>query len=127
MMGTDAAIVTAPVADIVILSARRTPIGAFQGVLASITAPRLAAIAIADALARARVDPDHVSDVIVGNVLQAGLGQAPARQAALAAGLPNSVRTVTVHKVCGSGLQAVVQASQALTVGAATVVVAGGM
>lgn len=113
--------------DIVILSATRTPVGAFQGALAAVPAPRLGATAIKGALARARVAPADVSDVLLGNVLQAGQGQAPARQAALAAGLPSSVRAVTIHKVCGSGLQAIMQGAHALAAGDATMIVAGGM
>jgi acetyl-CoA C-acetyltransferase len=113
--------------DTVILSATRTPIGAFQGALASVPASRLGATAIKGALALAGVGVGDVSDVLFGNVLQAGQGQAPARQAALAAGLPTSVRAVTIHKVCGSGLQAVMQGSHALAAGDATIVVAGGM
>lgn len=113
--------------DIVILGAARTPIGRFQGALSGVPAPRLGAAAIRGALARSGVAPDRVTDVLMGNVLQAGIGQAPARQAALYAGLPSSVRAVTVHKVCGSGLQAVMQASHALALGASGVAVAGGM
>lgn len=112
---------------IVILSATRTPLGSFQGALANVPAPRLGAAAIKGALAAGKISAADVSDVIMGNVLQAGVGQAPARQAALFAGLPASVRAVTVHKVCGSGLQAVMQGAQALASGDATVVVAGGM
>src|SRR5438874_13605850 len=95
--------------DIVILAATRTPLGAFQGSLAAVPAPRLGAIAIKGALVQAGIPPEEVSDALMGNVLQAGVGQAPARQAALFAGLSSSVRAVTVHKVCGSGLQAVMQ------------------
>ena len=113
--------------DIVILSATRTPLGAFQGGLASITASRLGAAAIKGALAQAGAAPAAVTDVLMGNVLQAGQGQAPARQAAMHAGLLAAVRAVTVHKVCGSGLQAVMQAAHALTVGMGTLYVAGGM
>jgi acetyl-CoA C-acetyltransferase len=112
---------------IVILSATRTPLGSFQGALAAVPAPRLGAAAIKGALARAGVGPADVTDVLMGNVLQAGQGQAPARQAALAAGLPHSVRAVTIHKVCGSGLQAIMQGAHALALDAATLVVAGGM
>jgi acetyl-CoA C-acetyltransferase len=112
---------------VVILSATRTPLGAFQGALASVPAPQLGAAAIRGALAQAKIDPAAVTDALMGNVLKAGLGQAPARQAALGAGLPASVRTVTVHKVCGSGLQAVIQGAQALRTGDAELVVAGGM
>lgn len=113
--------------DIVILSATRTPIGAFQGGLASVPAPRLGAAAIKGALVRAGVAPADVTDVLMGNVLQAGQGQAPARQAAIHAGLPASARAVTVHKVCGSGLQAVMQAAHALRAGMGSLYVAGGM
>jgi len=113
--------------DLVILSATRTPIGAFQGGLASVPAPRLGAAAIKGALARAGVTPADVTDVLMGNVLQAGQGQAPARQAAIHAGLPASARAVTVHKVCGSGLQSVMQAAHALRAGMGSVFVAGGM
>ncbi|HXQ82161.1 MAG TPA: acetyl-CoA C-acyltransferase [Opitutaceae bacterium] len=112
---------------IVILSAARTPLGSFQGSLAAVPAPRLGAAAIRGALARAGVGAADVSDVLMGNVLQAGLGQAPARQAALYAGLPPSVRAVTLHKVCGSGLQAVMQGAHALAAGDAALAVAGGM
>lgn len=113
--------------DIVILSATRTPIGAFQGGLASVPAARLGAAAIRGAVAQAGLAPGDVTDVLMGNVLQAGQGQAPARQAALYAGLPPAVRTATIHKVCGSGLQAVMQGSHALQAGMGTFFVAGGM
>ena len=113
--------------EIVLLSAVRTPLGSFQGALASVPAPRLGAVAIKGALARAGIEPGAVTDVLMGNVLQAGQGQAPARQAAIYAGLPPSVRTVTIHKVCGSGLQALMQGSHSLMVGAAELIVAGGM
>jgi len=115
------------VSDVVIISAARTPIGAFQGGLAAVPAWRLGAAAIKGALARGGVAAGDVSDVILGNVLQAGQGQAPARQAAIHAGIPLSVRTVTVHKVCGSGLQSVMQAAHALRAGMGSIVVAGGM
>lgn len=111
----------------VILSAARTPIGRFLGGLASIPAPRLGSIAIAEALRRAEVPKDQVNEVIMGNVLSAGLGQAPARQAALYAGLPTSVPATTINKMCGSGLKAVMLAAQAIAAGDADVVVAGGM
>jgi acetyl-CoA C-acetyltransferase len=110
-----------------IVSAARTPIGAFQGSLSSVPAPRLGAVAIAGALARAGLAPDAVDEVYMGNVLSAGLGQAPARQAAIYAGVPHGVPATTVSKVCGSGLQAVVFATRALWLGDADVVVAGGM
>ena len=113
--------------EIVILSATRTPIGNFQSALASSPASRLGATAIMGALVEAGVSPEHVTDVLMGNVLQAGQGQAPARQAALYAGLPAATRAVTIHKVCGSGLQAVMQGSQMLATGMGEFVVAGGM
>jgi acetyl-CoA C-acetyltransferase len=110
----------------VIVSGARTPIGAFNGSLKSFTAPQLGAIAIKEALARAGVDPAAVSEVIMGNVLTAGVGQAPARQAALFAGIPNSVPCMTINKVCGSGLKSVMLAAQAIMTGDADIVVAGG-
>lgn len=113
--------------DIVILSATRTPIAAFQGGLASVPAAKLGAAAIKGAVARAGVAPANVTDVLMGNVLQAGQGQAPARQAAIHAGLPQSARAVTIHKVCGSGLQAVMQGAHLLGAGMGEFVVAGGM
>lgn len=113
--------------DIVILSCTRTPLGAFQGAFASVPAPRLGAAAIKGAVAQAGLEPGDVTDCLMGNVLQAGQGQAPARQAALYAGLHQSARCVTIHKVCGSGLQTVMQASHALSAGLGTVYIAGGM
>ena len=113
--------------NIVVLSATRTPIGAFQGAYANVPASKLGAAAIKGALARAGVAPTDVTDCLMGNVLQAGQGQAPARQAALGAGLPQSVRCVTVHKVCGSGLQTVMGATHFLAGGMGTIAVAGGM
>ncbi|HYC70340.1 MAG TPA: thiolase family protein [Opitutaceae bacterium] len=113
--------------EVVILSATRTPIAGFQGALASLPASRLGAAAIRGALARAGVAPADVTDCLMGNVLQAGQGQAPARQAAIHAGLPASVRCTTVHKVCGSGLQTVIGAAHFLSSGMAGLVVAGGM
>lgn len=112
---------------VVIASAARTPIGSFQGALASITAPRLGAVAIAAALERAGVSPDQVDEVLMGCVLPAGVGQAPARQAAIFAGLPHGVPCTTLNKVCGSGLKAVMLAAQAIRAGDAEIVVAGGM
>ena len=112
---------------IVILSATRTPIGAFQGAYANVPAAKLGAAAIKAAVAQAGVNPADVTDCLMGNVLQAGQGQAPARQAAIYAGLPTSVRCVTVHKVCGSGMQTVIGASHFLAGGMGTVAVAGGM
>jgi len=113
--------------SVVILSATRTALGSFQGSLSGVPAPRLGAAAIRGAVAQAGLGAGEISDVLMGNVLQAGLGQAPARQAALYAGLPPSVRAVTVHKVCGSGMQAVLFATRALAEGDAAVAVAGGM
>jgi len=110
-----------------ILSATRTPLGSFQGALASVPASRLGATAIRGAIANARIDPSAITDVLLGNVLQAGQGQAPARQAALAAGLSPHARAVTISKVCGSGLQAVMQGAHAIAAGDAGMVVAGGM
>lgn len=112
--------------QVVVVSAVRTPIGAFQGALASLPAPRLGAVVIQEALKRASVAPGDVSEVIFGEVLTAGVGQAPARQAALYAGLPNTVPCTTVNKVCGSGLKAVMLARQAIALGDAEIVVAGG-
>ena len=112
--------------EVVIVGAARTAVGSFQGALSSLTAPQLGAVVIKAALERAGVKAESVDQVIMGNVLTAGVGQAPARQAALGAGLPTTVPCVTVNKVCGSGLQAVVQAYQAIALGDADVVVAGG-
>jgi acetyl-CoA C-acetyltransferase len=113
--------------DAVILSATRTPTGKFLGVLKSLTAADLGAIAVRDAVARAGLEPSHIDECILGNVVSAGQGQAPARQAALKAGLPDSVGALTINKVCGSGLKAVMLAAQAVRLGDAEVVVAGGM
>lgn len=111
----------------VIISAARTPTGKFQGALKGFSAPELGAAAIKEAVKRAGVDPADVNEVIMGCVVQAGIGQAPARQAALKAGLPPEVSALTVNMVCGSGLRAVALASQAVQLGDAEVVVAGGM
>jgi acetyl-CoA C-acetyltransferase len=113
--------------EVVIVGAARTPIGAFMGALASVPAPKLGATAIKAALERAGVKPEQVEEVYMGCVLSAGVGQAPARQAALFAGLPNGVPCTTVNKVCGSGLKAVMLGAQAILTGDAEVVVAGGM
>jgi acetyl-CoA C-acetyltransferase len=113
--------------EVVIVGAARTPIGAFLGALASVPAPRLGAVAIREAVLRAGVAPWSVDEVIMGNVLQAGQGQAPARQAALFAGLPDTTPCWTLNKMCGSGLKAVMSAAQAIAAGDADVVVAGGM
>lgn len=114
-------------ADAFLFAAARTPIGRFQGGLADLSAPELGGLAIAEVLRRAHAQSVHVDEVIMGCVLQAGLGQNPARQAALKAGLPNTISAVTVNKVCGSGLQAVMQAAQAIRAGDAELIVAGGM
>lgn len=113
--------------DVVIVSACRTPIGSFGGALSGLTAPRLGAIAIEGVIRRAGIDKRLVDEVIMGNVLSAGVGQAPARQAALYAGLPESAECMTINKVCGSGLKAVMVASQSIALGDAEVIVAGGM
>ena len=113
--------------DVFIVSAARTPIGAFQGSLGSVPAPRLGATAIAGALERAKLEAGVIDEVYMGNVLSAGVGQAPARQAAIHAGIPESVPATTVSKVCGSGLQAVILAARAIRVGDADLIVAGGM
>ncbi len=113
--------------DAVIVSACRTPIGSFRGVLSSLPAPKLGAVVVREAVARAGLGPEQVDEVIMGNVLSGGAGQAPARQAAIFGGLPASVECLTVNKVCGSGLKAVMLAAQAVRLGDAEVVVAGGM
>ncbi len=113
--------------NLVISSAVRTPMGAFQGAFATVPAARLGAAAVAEAVRRAGVAPDGVDAVLLGNVLQAGQGQAPARQAAIYAGLSQATPAVTLNKMCGSGLEAVIQAGRAVLTGDAEVVVAGGM
>lgn len=113
--------------DVVIVSAVRTPIGSFLGSLSTVSAPKLGATAIKAALAKVNLKPELVDEVIMGNVVQAGTGQAPARQAAIYAGLPNTVPCTTINKVCASGMKAVMQAAQAIQLGDAEVVVAGGM
>jgi acetyl-CoA C-acetyltransferase len=113
--------------EIVILSATRTPVGTFLGKLSSLSAPALGSIAIRGALGKAGVRPEQVEQVILGNVLQAGIGQAPARQASLGAGIPDSVPCITLHKVCGSGMRAVMDASNAIRAGEYDLAVAGGM
>lgn len=112
---------------VVIVSAKRTPIGKFLGGLAIIPAPQLGAIAIKGALEAAGIQPLEVDEVIMGNVLQAGVGQAPARQAALMAGIPDTVPCTTINKVCSSGMKSISMAAQAIAAGDAEVVVAGGM
>ncbi len=113
--------------EAVIISAARTPTGKFQGALKGFTAPELGAIAIKEAVKRSGVDPAKIDEVIMGCVVQAGIGQAPARQAALKAGLPPEVSALTVNMVCGSGLRAVALASQSIKLGDADFIVAGGM
>lgn len=113
--------------EVVIASACRTPIGALQGSLSSLPGPKLGSIVIKEALQRAGIGGQDVSEVIMGEVLPAGVGQAPARQASIGAGIPNSVPCMTINKVCGSGLKSVMLAAQAIMVGDADVVVAGGM
>jgi len=113
--------------DVVIVGAVRTPIGSLLGTLSSLTAPQLGAIVIKAALERAGVDPSKVEEVWMGNVLQAGPGQAPGRQAAIAAGIPETVPANTLNKMCGSGLKTVISAAQAIALGDAEVIVAGGM
>ena len=113
--------------EVVIVSAVRTPIGRFMGALSHIAAPELGAIAIKGALERIQLDPSEVGEVIMGHVLQAGTGQAPARQAAIKAGIPNTVPCTTVNKVCASGMKTIMQAAQSIALGDQEVVVAGGM
>jgi acetyl-CoA C-acetyltransferase len=113
--------------DAYIVSACRTAIGEFLGGLSSMTAPQLGAVAVREAVQRAGIDAKQVDEVLMGNVVQAGVGQAPARQAAIHGGIPDSVPATTVNKVCGSGLKAVMLAAQAIRAGDADVIVAGGM
>lgn len=113
--------------DIVIVAAKRTPMGAFQGALANLTAPELGACAITAAMAEAGLKGEQIDEAYLGNVLSAGVGQAPARQAALKAGLPDSIPCTTVNKVCGSGMKAVMLAADGLRLGDTNVVIAGGM
>ncbi len=113
--------------DILILSASRTPIGSINGVLANSTAPQLASKACADAVAKAGVKPEELGEVVLGCVIPAGAGQAPARQAAIAAGIPVSVGATTVNKVCGSGMKALMMASQSIALGEEDYALAGGM
>ena len=112
---------------VVIVSAARTPIGSFMGSLSSLTATQLGSLAIKGAIEKINLAPSLVQEVFMGNVVQAGVGQAPARQAALGAGLPDTVPATTVNKVCASGMKAVMQAAQAIALGDADIVVAGGM
>ena len=116
-----------PMVNAFLVAGARTPIGSFQGALAECTAPALGAMAIATVRDRAGIRAEDVDEVIMGNVISAGVGQAPARQAAIKAGLPDSIPAVTINKVCGSGLKAVMLASQAIRSGDANCVIAGGM
>src|SRR6185295_13482838 len=113
--------------EIFIVGKARTALGGFQGSLSTVPAPKLGATAIDAALKRANVQPGDVSEVIMGNVLQAGEGQAPARQAAIFAGIPKSVPAMTVNKVCGSGMKAIMLGAQSILTGDSEIVVAGGM
>src|SRR5262245_35773810 len=113
-------------ADAFLLSAVRTPIGKYLGGLAELAAPQLGALVVAETLRRAKASPPQIDEVVLGNVIQAGVGQNPARQAALKAGLPDSIAAFTVNKVCGSGLKAAMLAAQAIRAGDAELVVAGG-
>lgn len=113
--------------EVVIVSAVRTPIGSFMGALSTVPAPRLGAAAISGALEKIGLDPSLVDEVLMGNVVQAGTGQAPARQAAIYAGIPDSVPCTTINKVCASGMKTVMQAVQSIKLGDASIVVAGGM
>jgi acetyl-CoA C-acetyltransferase len=112
---------------VVICSYARTPMGGFQGSLAAVKATELGATAVRAALQRSGVDPERVEQIVMGCVLPAGLGQAPARQAGIGAGLPLHVQATTVNKMCGSGMQAAILAHDALAAGSADVIVAGGM
>src|ERR1700722_996009 len=112
---------------VVILAARRTPVGAFQGAFASVTAPQLGSVAIKAALADSGVAASQIDEVIMGCVLPAGVGQAPARQAAIGAGLPSSVPCTTLNKVCGSGMKSVMLACDQVRLDGAHIMVAGGM
>ena len=113
--------------DVVIVSAKRTPIGSFQGVFSNLSASKLGALVIQSLIEETNLEPRSIDEVIMGNVLSAGQGQAPARQAALGAGLPNSVECLTINKMCGSGLKAVMLASQAIQAEDAEIIIAGGM
>lgn len=112
---------------VVIVSAARTPIGSFMGSLSTVPAPRLGAVAIKGALEKINLRPELVEEVLMGNVVQAGTGQAPARQAAIYAGIPNTVPCTTVNKVCASGMKSIMQAAQSIALGENSIVVAGGM
>src|ERR1051326_7570851 len=111
----------------VIVSFARTPMGGFQGAFSAVSASELGSCAVKAAVERSKIDTALIDEIIMGCVVSAGLGQAPARQAALGAGMPKSVRASTINKMCGSGMQAVIMADQALQAGSADVVIAGGM
>src|SRR5437868_10604772 len=113
--------------EVVIISGIRTPVGKFQGSLSDFTAPQLGALVVSETVKHANIDPKQVDECIMGNVVSAGLGQNPARQAAIFGGLPPEVGAMTINKVCGSGLKAVALAAQAIQTGNSAVVVAGGM
>src|SRR6266550_3096370 len=113
--------------DALILSAVRTPIGKYLGSLSDMTAPQLGGLVVAEVLKRGKASPGQIDEVIMGNVLQAGVGQNPARQAALKGGLPDTIAAVTINKVCGSGLKAVMLAAQAMRAGDAQLILAGGI
>ena len=113
--------------DVVIISGCRTPVGKFQGSLSDFTAPQLGAIAVREAVKRAGLDPAQIDECIMGNVVSAGLGQNPARQAAIFGGLSPATGAMTINKVCGSGLKSVALAAQAVQTGNSSIVVAGGM
>jgi acetyl-CoA C-acetyltransferase len=113
--------------EVVIVSGARTPVGSFNGILSSFTAPELGAIAIKEAVKRSKAKPEEIDEVLMGNVLQGGIGQAPARQASIGAGIPDTVSAATVNKVCGSGLKSVMMGTQAIKAGDAGLIVAGGM
>ena len=113
--------------EVAIVAAVRTPVGKFQGSLSALSATRLGAVVVREVVRRAGLEPAQVDECIMGNVLPAGLGQNPARQAALYGGLPNEVAALTINKVCGSGLKAVGLAVQAIQTGNAAIVIAGGM
>jgi len=113
--------------EVVIVSVARTPIGSFMGSLSTIPAPKLGAIAIKGALDKINLSPNDVDEVLMGNVVQAGTGQAPARQAAIFAGIPDTVPCTTINKVCASGMKAIMQAAQSIALGDTSVVIAGGM
>lgn len=112
---------------VIIAAAKRTPVGSFNGVLSGVTAPQLGSTAIKALLEETQINPELVDEVILGNVLSAGQGQAPARQAAIYAGLPVKTEALTINKMCGSGLKAIMLAQQAIATGDAEIIIAGGM